>query len=333
MSRWKDYWKHQFGTLGLTPASISSSILESAISFLTETMSNRPDTDQREFNSPSTDSEQITEWVILQDRFQKCDSTGGSYAERPELEAEAASRLFQRLTSGGLGASDPVVFFQFALDRLKDKRPTTDLCKHLRSTIKPASMDHTGYFDKHKWMNLQPTTKSQIWQVVVRGYLLDVAKRYNFTDLQDAGDEGELPARVSAIACGLLMRLETDCLLGKLDQPLSVGGMTSIYAEDTGKYLEIDPDSGTLRCGENSIQTTNITALRVLEALHKDFNGFLNAKALIERVWAENPDIKPDAIRKQIAVTENLLKKVTEDYTIDRRRSLGWRLMRIQSES
>lgn len=133
------------------------------------------------------------------------------------------------------------------------------------------------------------------------------------------------------IACGLLVRLEVDCVTETLAHPFSTDEIASAIAADES-CLRIDLDNGILQRGEKSIATPNRKALRVLQVLYDNLEGQVSTTTLKARVWSDEPDVTNDAVRKQVKTAVSLLGTVTDVFAIKRDGLSRWRMYRSRSE-
>ncbi len=278
------------------------------------------------------DIKEYSDWIRLQSKFYLCHSNDESIEVLEKLEAEAARQVLERLIEGGFGGIGPIQFFGSAFDSMEQNRPQTPLCEYVRSVITSGVEEGNSEFNETAWAYLQSKSRSDIWRVMVRGGLLKFSQKYGFTDLQDAGVKGVLPARVSIIACALLLRLDLDCMLKIVSQPFSNDLMPPALVDDDSP-LSIDHENGILRRGAEIIITPNKKALRVLQVLYDNLEGQVPTAVLKDRVWSNDPDITNDAVRKQVKTAANLLGDVTDEFMIKRDGLSGWRMSRIRSES
>ena len=269
----------------------------------------------------------VYEWIRLQSRFYSSHTNDEPLVKLEDIESDAARLLLKRLADGELYGTNPIRFFESAVERLGDSRPQAFLSEHIKSIVTAGEDGDSYEFNNARWDYLQPRSRSEIWRVIVRGALIHFAQRYGFTDIQDVGEKGILPARVSMIACGLLARLEVDCLTGTLAQPLSTDEIDSAIVADESS-LRIELENGILQRGGKSIETPNRKALRVLQVLYDNLEGQVSTAALKDRIWGVESDVTNDAVRKQVNTAASLLGEVTDVFAIKRDGLSGWRMYR-----
>lgn len=89
--------------------------------------------------------------------------------------------------------------------------------------------------------------------------------------------------------------------------------------------LSLDPDSGTLSCGEKSVRLSG-REFQVMELFMRSPNVVLSADRIMERVWGWDSDAEINVIWVHISNLRKKLKSIGSAVSICANRGLGYLL-------